>query len=174
MIMAALLIMCTWSAFGTAAMVDFLRRHTFAKICGKCNSRIPIEKGQPIARIEDPAPEGNEEKTVMVPAGGAPSVLDVDDEQLMPRRDLAEANRNLTRAILRRDPAFDFVRMLWNEEKDEGAMSYAYLFGARQRQRELERGLFDAIAHGDEKHQAWLKQAIEDHFAGRPVVPSLA
>lgn len=30
--------------------------------------------------------------------------------------------------------------------------------------------LFEAIAHGDEKHRAWLKQAIEDHMAGRPVV----
>lgn len=29
--------------------------------------------------------------------------------------------------------------------------------------------LFAAIAHGDDKHRAWLKQAIEDHFAGRPV-----
>lgn len=29
--------------------------------------------------------------------------------------------------------------------------------------------LFEAIKHGDEKHQTWLKQAIEDHFAGRPV-----
>lgn len=29
--------------------------------------------------------------------------------------------------------------------------------------------LFDAIAHGDEQHRAWLKKAIEDHFAGRPV-----
>lgn len=29
--------------------------------------------------------------------------------------------------------------------------------------------LYDAIAHGDEKHRAWLKQAIEDHFAGKPV-----
>lgn len=24
--------------------------------------------------------------------------------------------------------------------------------------------LFDAIKHGDEKHQAWLKEAIEKHF----------
>lgn len=24
--------------------------------------------------------------------------------------------------------------------------------------------LFDAIKHGDEKHQAWLKEAIDDHF----------
>lgn len=31
--------------------------------------------------------------------------------------------------------------------------------------------LFDAIAHGDDEHRAWLKQAIEDHFAGRPVQP---
>lgn len=31
--------------------------------------------------------------------------------------------------------------------------------------------LFDAIAHGDEAHRAWLKQAIDDHFAGRPVQP---
>jgi hypothetical protein len=29
--------------------------------------------------------------------------------------------------------------------------------------------LFKAIKHGDKKHQAWLKKAIEDHFAGRPV-----
>jgi hypothetical protein len=29
--------------------------------------------------------------------------------------------------------------------------------------------LFDAIAHGDEAHRAWLKKAIEDHFAGRAV-----
>jgi hypothetical protein len=25
--------------------------------------------------------------------------------------------------------------------------------------------LYDAIAHGDEKHRAWLKEAIEEHFA---------
>ncbi len=31
--------------------------------------------------------------------------------------------------------------------------------------------LFDAIKHGDAEHQAWLKQAIEDHFSGRPVEP---
>ena len=24
--------------------------------------------------------------------------------------------------------------------------------------------LFDAVKHGDEKHRAWLKKAIEDHF----------
>lgn len=30
--------------------------------------------------------------------------------------------------------------------------------------------LFDAIKHGDDKHRAWLKQAIEDHFAGRSVL----
>lgn len=29
--------------------------------------------------------------------------------------------------------------------------------------------LFDAIAHGDEVHRAWLKEAIDNHFAGRPV-----
>lgn len=27
--------------------------------------------------------------------------------------------------------------------------------------------LFQAIKHGDEEHQVWLKKAIEDHFAGR-------
>lgn len=32
-----------------------------------------------------------------------------------------------------------------------------------------EETLFGAIAHGDEKHRAWLKQAIQDHFAGRSV-----
>lgn len=29
--------------------------------------------------------------------------------------------------------------------------------------------LFDAIAHGDEAHRAWLRQALDDHLAGRPV-----
>ncbi len=33
--------------------------------------------------------------------------------------------------------------------------------------------LFAAIAHGDETHRAWLEQAIKDHFAGRPVQPSV-
>ena len=31
--------------------------------------------------------------------------------------------------------------------------------------------LFDAIKHGDDEHKAWLKEAIEDHFAGREVKP---
>ena len=26
--------------------------------------------------------------------------------------------------------------------------------------------LFDAIAHGDDEHRAWLKKAIDDHFTG--------
>lgn len=30
--------------------------------------------------------------------------------------------------------------------------------------------LFDAIAHGDEKHRQWLREAIVDHFAGRQVL----
>lgn len=31
--------------------------------------------------------------------------------------------------------------------------------------------LFDAIAHGDEEHREWLKEAIDCHFAGKPVPP---
>lgn len=31
--------------------------------------------------------------------------------------------------------------------------------------------LFDAIKHGDDDHRRWLKDAIEAHFAGRPVPP---
>ncbi len=31
--------------------------------------------------------------------------------------------------------------------------------------------LFDAIAHGTDAHRAWLKKAIDDHFAMRPVEP---
>lgn len=34
--------------------------------------------------------------------------------------------------------------------------------------------LFDAIAHGDAQHRAWLKEAIADHFDGRPVKPAVA
>lgn len=29
--------------------------------------------------------------------------------------------------------------------------------------------LFDAIAHGDEKHREWLEKAIQDHMTGDPV-----
>lgn len=29
--------------------------------------------------------------------------------------------------------------------------------------------LFEAIAHGDDEHRAWLKEAIDAHFAGNPV-----
>ena len=29
--------------------------------------------------------------------------------------------------------------------------------------------LFEAIRHGDAEHETWLRQAITDHFAGRPV-----
>jgi hypothetical protein len=31
--------------------------------------------------------------------------------------------------------------------------------------------LFDAIAHGDNKHRAWLRNAIEMHFDGFAVPP---
>ena len=31
--------------------------------------------------------------------------------------------------------------------------------------------LFSAIQHGDEEHRAWLKEAIENHFAGVAVPP---
>jgi hypothetical protein len=34
---------------------------------------------------------------------------------------------------------------------------------------EVAETLFDAIAHGDQEHCDWLRQAIADHFAGRPV-----
>lgn len=32
--------------------------------------------------------------------------------------------------------------------------------------------LFDAIKHGDDEHRAWLKEAIEKHFADLPVPPA--
>lgn len=35
--------------------------------------------------------------------------------------------------------------------------------------RESVDNLFDAIAHGSEEHRAWLKEALTEHFAGRPV-----
>lgn len=31
--------------------------------------------------------------------------------------------------------------------------------------------LFEAIAHGDEPHRTWLKEAIRNHLAGKPVQP---
>lgn len=50
--------------------------------------------------------------------------------------------------------------------------SWAELWDTQDRLKQLRRRvdtLFDAIAHGDESHRAWLKKAIEDHFAGKPV-----
>lgn len=32
--------------------------------------------------------------------------------------------------------------------------------------------LFAAIQHGDAEHRAWLKEAIDAHFAGKPVPPT--
>ncbi len=32
--------------------------------------------------------------------------------------------------------------------------------------------LFDAIAHGDDEHRAWLKAAIDAHFADQPIPPA--
>jgi hypothetical protein len=45
------------------------------------------------------------------------------------------------------------------------------MYGAKKRSKIEERlnTLFDAIKHGSPEHQAWLKQAIEDHLAGREV-----
>lgn len=31
--------------------------------------------------------------------------------------------------------------------------------------------LFDAIKHGDAEHQAWLREAIRNHFDGKPIPP---
>lgn len=41
-----------------------------------------------------------------------------------------------------------------------------------KRQGERVSTLFDAIKHGDEEHQWWLKQAIEDHFARTAITES--
>ena len=50
---------------------------------------------------------------------------------------------------------------------------FAFLKGAGYRSISLSDqlidSLFDVIKHGDQEHQDWLKQAIEDHFAGREV-----
>lgn len=64
----------------------------------------------------------------------------------------------------------DFVRTsdLADEFCDEAATWKARAETAEVAQQRAE-GLFDAISHGDTVHRAWLKQAIEDHFAGRPV-----
>lgn len=37
--------------------------------------------------------------------------------------------------------------------------------------REQVGSLFNAIAHGDEDHRAWLKEAIDAHFTGEAVPP---
>lgn len=33
-------------------------------------------------------------------------------------------------------------------------------------------GLYEAIAHGDEGHRQWLREAIANVFAGKPVPPA--
>lgn len=47
--------------------------------------------------------------------------------------------------------------------------SRAELIAENRRLHERISSLFSAIAHGDEKHRAWLKEAIVAHFEGRPV-----
>ena len=60
-------------------------------------------------------------------------------------RDLADGDNQLQRTVLREAA----------DELDRLAVQ--------------QHGLFHAIAHGDETHRAWLKQAIDDWFAGRLV-----
>lgn len=31
--------------------------------------------------------------------------------------------------------------------------------------------LYEALAHGDDEHRAWLREAIDNFFAGKPVPP---
>jgi hypothetical protein len=31
--------------------------------------------------------------------------------------------------------------------------------------------LYAAIAHGDDEHRAWLREAVDNFFAGKPVPP---
>ena len=35
-------------------------------------------------------------------------------------------------------------------------------------QEQLQKELFEFLKHGDEKHQAWLREAIDAFFAGKP------
>lgn len=39
------------------------------------------------------------------------------------------------------------------------------------RTKEVIQGLYDALAHGDEEHRAWLREAITAHFSGKPIPP---
>jgi len=43
------------------------------------------------------------------------------------------------------------------------------LADALERQQAVAYSLFDAIKHGDDEHQAWLREAIANHFAGLPI-----
>lgn len=50
--------------------------------------------------------------------------------------------------------------------KDESISAAACAAGVSA---ETQQRLFEVLAHGDTKHRAWLRKAIEDFFAGRPV-----
>lgn len=57
------------------------------------------------------------------------------------------------------------------EQLDTGRL-LTQLAAMQESCRELEEArdmLFAAVEHGDEAHRAWLKKAIDDHFAGRTV-----
>lgn len=40
---------------------------------------------------------------------------------------------------------------------------------ARQELQSKIDSLYDVLAHGDDDHKAWLKQAIDAHFSGKPM-----
>lgn len=40
---------------------------------------------------------------------------------------------------------------------------------ARQDLQSKIESLYDVLAHGDDDHKAWLKQAIDAHFSGQPM-----
>lgn len=99
------------------------------------------------------------------------------------QHDTESAKPNAIAAWNRRDPAIATLRAQLAEAESENAIFNTANIGLAKALTRVEaqlatartdalriETLFDAIKHGDEVHRAWLRQAIDDHFSGRPVV----
>ena len=116
-------------------------------------ARGTLEEGDPMTRLREDATARQATK----PDFAAADAVAAEISAAKPGPHWPEV-ANLARAYVAARRLLD-VSEAANRTKTEA------LLAAQEQSRQL----FPAIAHGDDEHRRWLKQAIEDHFAGRPV-----
>lgn len=91
------------------------------------------------------------------------SIQEREDDMLIARRDWQFG----WRCIARRPKAM--TNEEWRPEAERIVTALSTQPPPMSDVRERVGTLFDAIAHGDDVHRAWLREAIDNHFAGLPV-----